>query len=220
MSKPTDLDIDGVDAVDEDGLGKRIEIARNAAGLLQKELAAKIGKSRATIVQYEAGNIWPPIKIIRAIAQVLGVGPAHLAFGVSSERDLPPGGKRVAVPMGNRDNGEIGGRDGLKMPQQLVADLGWPAEGLRLLRLDLAAPHFSLGRGDMLIVDCDNAKFSPDGKIYAISYVGGVMVVRCEALPEDDNNLPLLTGPNGQTFWPSGISSPLGRVVGRIHSLT
>src|SRR5260221_74946 len=56
-------------------LGQRIAAARSAKDWTQAELAEKLGKSRGTVVQYEQGNIEPPIRQIQQLADLLDVAP-------------------------------------------------------------------------------------------------------------------------------------------------
>src|SRR3954453_14499887 len=63
-------------------LGERIAIARHERGLTQKQLSERVGKSRATIVQYEQGRLQPPLDQIKIIARELDVAPELIAFGL------------------------------------------------------------------------------------------------------------------------------------------
>lgn len=60
-------------------VGKRIRDKRVERGLSVDELAARLGKNRATIYRYEKEDIENmPLGIISPLANVLGVSPAYL----------------------------------------------------------------------------------------------------------------------------------------------
>lgn len=54
-------------------IGANIKNLREQHGMSQYELAAKIGKSRAAISQYEHGNTIPRMGVIEDMARVFGV---------------------------------------------------------------------------------------------------------------------------------------------------
>jgi len=62
-------------------LGDRLRKAREAAGLKQAELARKIGISRASIVNYEAGRYVPSRPVLLSWALCCGVDWAWLTGG-------------------------------------------------------------------------------------------------------------------------------------------
>jgi putative transcriptional regulator len=58
--------------------GKLIREARKRAGLRQHQLAAAVGVSRPSIVQYERGGRPVSVDVLAKIANALGVRPAAL----------------------------------------------------------------------------------------------------------------------------------------------
>src|SRR5260221_8971659 len=62
-------------------LGDRLRKARESAGLKQAELAGKIGISRASIVNYEAGRYVPSRPVLLSWALCCGVDWAWLTGG-------------------------------------------------------------------------------------------------------------------------------------------
>ena len=54
-------------------IGRNITRYRIAAGLSQRELAERIGKTPSAVSQYESNRITPYINVIEKIADVLGV---------------------------------------------------------------------------------------------------------------------------------------------------
>ena len=59
-----------------------------ARGIRQKELAAEIGITRATMSGYSTGSASPSVDKIAQIAAVLDVPPAALLAGSDAEREL------------------------------------------------------------------------------------------------------------------------------------
>lgn len=54
---------------------KRIRVQKHIS---QAVLAKKIGKTQQTISWYESGRVYPSLKVIKNIAEVLGVSIAQL----------------------------------------------------------------------------------------------------------------------------------------------
>ena len=72
-------------AMDEKGLGKRLQGARRAAGLTQQELCHKAGLSYSTLTKIERGAIKAPsIFTIQSIAGALETTLDELLGGISS----------------------------------------------------------------------------------------------------------------------------------------
>lgn len=57
----------------EASIGENIRRLRKAAGMTQRELATRIGKSFSLIQKYEMGIVIPPITVIRKMADALNV---------------------------------------------------------------------------------------------------------------------------------------------------
>ena len=100
-------------------IGENIKNLREQCGMSQNELAAKVGKSRAAISQYEHDNTIPRMGVIEDMARVFGVkksaiiesrteyGFVNLLSDNEQElvelfRALPPKGQH-AVLVGLRD---------------------------------------------------------------------------------------------------------------------
>ena len=58
--------------------GKKIQRARKAKNLTQKQLAEILGLATGTVQQYELGKRQPPLKTVEKIADVLSVSPFDL----------------------------------------------------------------------------------------------------------------------------------------------
>jgi transcriptional regulator with XRE-family HTH domain len=68
-------------------LGTRLKQLRKSRKLTQGALAEQIGKTRMTVVEYERGNINPPIAMVHKLAEVLGEAPEYIAFGVRRAKE-------------------------------------------------------------------------------------------------------------------------------------
>lgn len=65
--------VTNVEGMKMSSIGANIKNLREQHGMSQYELAAKIGKSRAAISQYEHGNTIPRMGVIEDMARVFGV---------------------------------------------------------------------------------------------------------------------------------------------------
>jgi FMN phosphatase YigB (HAD superfamily) len=73
--------------MDEKGLGKRLQVARQAAGLTQQQLCQRANLSFSTLTKIERGAIRAPsIFTVQAIAGALGTGLDELVGGTSPAR--------------------------------------------------------------------------------------------------------------------------------------
>ncbi len=60
------------------GFPERLRDIRTAAGLTATQLAAKVGRSEQSIQLYERGSVTPPIEMVYAMADALGVSVSDL----------------------------------------------------------------------------------------------------------------------------------------------
>lgn len=155
-STPRRVDIPGMeDTLNLDTVGGRITWARIRKELRQEDVAKKLGKSRATIVQYEKDNINPPVAEIVRLADALDVTPEFLAFarqGIDATRNgkaeqvitlsqMTMGGKRLF------ESGEIA------LPRAFFANKDINIERTKMYVLDHDEGEFDFYKGDNLIVD-------------------------------------------------------------------
>lgn len=63
------------------GIGENIQFHRERLGLSQGQLAARIGKTRSAISQYESGKIAPRMGVVEDLATALGVRKTDLIDG-------------------------------------------------------------------------------------------------------------------------------------------
>lgn len=68
---------------------KRMAIARESAGLQQKELAAILGKHPRTIINYENGHTEPRPKLLEDWARITNVPADWLMLGITPEARCP-----------------------------------------------------------------------------------------------------------------------------------
>lgn len=71
-----------------ENIRKRIKELREKRGLLQKEVAEKIGVTRETINNIENGKSKGNIEMIEPLCRVLGVTPTYLILGKETSNDL------------------------------------------------------------------------------------------------------------------------------------
>ena len=82
-------------------IGQRIRMLRQEAGLSVDELAAKLGKNRATVYRYESDEIRKlPLDVLEALASALGKTPGELLPDHSRDSHpdlLPIGTQKLPV---------------------------------------------------------------------------------------------------------------------------
>jgi HTH-type transcriptional regulator/antitoxin HipB len=91
-------------------IGLRVRAARHAAGMQQHELAERIGKSRGTVANLEAGRQDVTISTITKIAAALRVDASHL-LGDGPTPALPAVTIRATYVVKCKDCGPIGEAD-------------------------------------------------------------------------------------------------------------
>ena len=202
-------------------VGERIALARKAMGWTQQDLSDRVGKSRATVVQYEQGRLQPPVQQIEVMAKVLEVSPEYIAFGrqgiVGLEGDTA--GVTAVPEVEYREKEEtVTGAYGL--PASIIDHLGLVPEGSRVVVLTQAAPHFHCAAGDRLIVSPD-AALAHEHSVYALRTWRGVEVVRLLPSLSDRRDVVNLNDASGQSrSYERTELNVLGRVMGTIRAAT
>ena len=64
-------------------IGSNIKSLRESAGMSQEQLAARIGKTRSAVSQYETGKIIPRMGVIEDLASVFRVNKTEIIGGPS-----------------------------------------------------------------------------------------------------------------------------------------
>jgi len=155
-------------------LGRRLAAVREHQKLTQGELARRLGKSRATINQYEAGTIDPPLKMVHQLAEVLGVDPGSLAFGapVNSRDD----GNRIPIAVIQASDDNL-----IELSEYLENKIGINPSQSRVIELSSDASTFGLRRGDLVFLDSSINRIRGDGSLYAVcGHAGGLMIIRSD----------------------------------------
>lgn len=212
-------------ALDEDhvlrslSLGQRLALARQRKGLTQKQLSELVGKSRATVVQYEQGRLQPPVQQIETMARVLDVPPELIAFGrqgltglsndsagVTSIRELTLDGENESV------------RGGHGLSHALVSHLGIEPGNAAIYVLSEAAPAFGLTKGDRIIVK-PGSELVDEGRLYALGKRSGVAVAQLvPTLSTSSSRVNLNSGYGETTSYEPGELRVLGVIVGSIQA--
>lgn len=183
---PRRVDLHGSDAdLDTTQFSGRIASARLAAGLTQEELGKSIGRTRQSILQYERGASFPPIDVIEALAQRLGVSSTYLAFGEHAVRTVK------ADMVVNIDEMSYG-KDGrfvsgsFVIPRALAESYVEDIRGLKVFSLNHNAPLFGLSAGDRLFVNTRVTEMTLAHDTYAVEIGGEMEIVRYEPSPKKD----------------------------------
>lgn len=72
-------------------IGERIKLRRQELGMSADDLAARLGKNRATIYRYESDEIENlPINVLEPLAEILNVSPAYLMGWKNEKRESNP----------------------------------------------------------------------------------------------------------------------------------
>jgi transcriptional regulator with XRE-family HTH domain len=173
-STPRRVDIPGtIDTIDLSTMGGRITWARIRKELRQEDVAEKLGKSRATVVQYEKNNIMPPIPEVERLANTLDVSPEFLAFGrqgadalrgnkpsVFMVPEMSMGGKRLF------QSGEAA------LPKRFFENQKLNPERTRMFVLDHDEDEFMFFNGDSIAVDQSNKDITSSDRDLFLCQIG------------------------------------------------
>jgi DNA-binding XRE family transcriptional regulator len=165
-------------------MGERLQCCRNLLKLSQEELASKVEASRPAYAQWEVGLTQPRLERIAALAEVLGVSPAYLAFGDTSitQREPVPGVAWVdEMPLGQREPCKQWG-----IPSRYFEDLGASPERVRIVSMQHDDPEAGLRREDKLLLDVSSTEANPPG-LYVYESDGRLAVGFLSLLPAPKN---------------------------------
>lgn len=184
-------------------VGGRIAWTRLSQKLTQQDLADKIKKARATVVQYENGIINPPIEVVEKLARVLDVEPEFLAFG------------RHGVGTSNSPSHEIVtvdeirvGRDGeyasggFAFNKPMMNDFGISEDEYKSLKVYVftrGSAEFGMAPNTRLIVNTVSKDLTYGSTYFLVSTPSGLEVVRPEPRLKTGATVPF-TGSTGQVF--------------------
>lgn len=174
-------------------IGERIKWARERKDMTQKELGRLAGKSRASIVQYENGNITAPIDVIIALAKALFVAPEYLAFGRSGVPGVKNAEEEIQTLTELSESGStMIPTGGWAVPRDMFGDFGGK---LRVVKLKVNEPDLDLKHYDRLVLDMSD-KFRRDG-CYMVGGPYGHRVVRLSSGMTMGNTLRMTSGYDG-----------------------
>jgi transcriptional regulator with XRE-family HTH domain len=200
-------------------LGQRLALARQRQGWTQKELSERVGKSRATVIQYEQGRLQPPVQQIETMAKVLDVPPEMIAFGRQglTGLDSDSAGVTSLLEVEIDDKGETV-RGGHGLASSLIEHLGVDREHARIYVLASAAPSFGMAKGDRIIVNA-TTELTQEHRLYALGTRSGVAVARLHArLSTSSSRVNLNSGYGETASYDPGELTVLGLVVGSIQA--
>jgi transcriptional regulator with XRE-family HTH domain len=197
-------------------IGHQIAHARKAKGWTQGELAERLGKSRGTIVQYEQGNIEPPLTQIQRLAEVLDVAPELLAFGkrgISGLDELKA--KVAAIAEVNYRDGEeeVSGAYGL--PEHLLEQHRIDLASAKVIKVEHSAPEFRLKPGDRVLFE-ENEALDEEDRLYVLRTPRGPDVVRLLPNLSSQGDLVKINDGSGQTH---SYERKELKVIGRVVAL-
>lgn len=200
-------------------LGGRIGLARRRKGWTQEELSRRVGKSRATVIQYEQGRLQPPVQQIEVLATVLGVSPEWIAFGRQGITGLEDSSAEVtAIPEIELVDGREVVRGGYGLPATIVDHLGVEQGGGRILVLSQGAPAFGLSAGDRIVVNPEGG-LSQEHRLYALKTGRGIEVVRLAPRLSQRSEIVKLNDGNGESHsYEQNELEVLGLIVGSIRA--
>lgn len=177
---PRRVDIPGTEAsLDLSTMGGRITWARIRKELRQQDVADRLGKSRATIVQYEQNNIMPPIPEVERLADTLDVSPAFLAFGqhgVDTKTNKSDEMVTVAeMSKGSRGLFESGS---FAMPRAFFRDKDINLSRTKAFVIDHDELEFGFYKDDRIIIDQSVKDFNGNDMFLVQIDGGSPMIVR------------------------------------------
>lgn len=167
-------------------IGDRISEARKAAGLSQSQLSEKCGwgSGQSRVSNYEQGRSFPSYEDLSKLGEAIGVNPAFLAFGPSSDRDgqgVSQGteGSPIANSPANAMNAvnPLPGSDTtstIRLDKELAPDANLAK--CRWFRITDTSMQPLMPPGTAIFIDTSDTRIQ-SGKAYAVD-IGGLIWVR------------------------------------------
>jgi transcriptional regulator with XRE-family HTH domain len=195
-------------------VGDRIKWARERQKLTQVELAKLVGKSRASVVQYEQDRIAAPVSVLEVIADKLNVSPEFLAFGRAGIPGVTNAEEEIQAvnELVTRD-GKLLPNGGWAIPREMFAGYGARDSELKMVHLGVDEPGFEMHRGDRVMIDT-SASVSKDG-LYLVETGFGARVVRIVIGLSSKSGVKVTNGVDGgdETIDPKQLKV-VGMVIG------
>jgi transcriptional regulator with XRE-family HTH domain len=133
-------------------VGDRLQFLRDSAGLSQEQVGSQIGVSRAAYAQWELGLTQPSLAKLEALADLLKVPAAYIAFG--TYRDTPNGEADTAwVDEFDQDLARPVPFARWGIPKAYLDQCGIDPEQARIINIRHDHAGSSLRAGDKAIVD-------------------------------------------------------------------
>jgi len=200
-----------------DTMGKRVAWARLRRKLTQAELAKRLDKSRATIVQYEQDNILPPIDVVIKLSDLLHVSPEFVAFGRQGVDGLQNGKEIVPVSEIVMGTSSEYTNAGYALPTNLLDDFSISDNKLQVFKLTHDCTHFNFRRGDRVVVATDVVKPDRDHSTFLCRTSDGYDVVQFQPKHDSSSRLvTVVTGNGAVDHWDIDTLNIAGAVTASI----
>lgn len=177
--------MDSTDVNNSIAFGERLRSERNRLGLAQAEFGAKVGVSKTSQFNYEAGDRSPDAEyLVRAAA--LGVDVTYVLTGqhldtpddfvIIPQHDVAASAGPGAVNGGEKING------GLSFSRRWLSKRGLHPSALRVIDVVGESMQPRLHDGDKVLVDVSDT--SPkSGRVYVLRQGDELLVKHCQLLP-------------------------------------
>lgn len=88
------------------GVADNIRRMREGAGMTQAELAERVGRTRATVTQWESGWSQPRMSMVVRLAEVFGVKPSDVIDDAAPDAPAPEEARLLALYRAMDANGK------------------------------------------------------------------------------------------------------------------
>lgn len=182
IEAPRRVDVPGtLEGVSLKTMGGRIAWSRLRKKMTQADVAQRVGKSRATVVQYEKDNIVPPIPEVERLAIVMGVSPEFLAFGRHGvDAMLNAAEEVITIPEVAEGSKGLFSTGAFAVPSKVFEGKDIEPSKARMFVVSRDETEFGYHVGDRLILDTSVKTVETDHDLYLVQTPEGAVVVRRE----------------------------------------
>lgn len=174
--------------------GDRIRAFREALGLTQQEMAAKIGVPFRTFQSYESGSSTPKFAYLQRLAElgcdiawlITGIPAAPMSAPVSQPQPDAPATRAIPLYDAQFSAGkgllppENEWSQDVKLPEDWVRRVtGRPPKNLIMAQAEGDSMEPTISSGDEMLIDITD-RLLTNGKIYALSVAGTLLVKRIQ----------------------------------------
>ncbi len=204
-------------------IGERIRQARQQKRQSQKDLAARLGVTQATISQWENGDYAPERSKIGPLAKVLSVTPIWLEFGSQTDSvdwgaDLSPIKEPVrAVPLISWvEAGQFVSIEDPYQPGDAERFIAIASDVSTLIALKVSGTSCNreFPPGTIIVVDYTDKELI-DNKFYVFRQEGQATLKRWRSNPPRLE--PFSTDPSHETIFPQESVEVVGRVTDAVR---